>query len=437
MSCLPWCWSPKLAAACGRDGRRAGAIAGAFLALCPLCAEGVFWISARADACVTLFTLAGLWLWASPSTGTRTSLGLPLLLLPALGFKESAAVLPLQMLVIALAWPRRLTRGQMVAIAAAFLAVAAFLGFRTHLFGSAWHVYPAGDAPGPAARLWQGIRSLDPWWAGLARATPAMAIAYPLACVATLATAAATAAGAARKLAAALMIASGALAAATLANLGGLDPSGEGGRLAYGPVAWLALALGVALSRSAPAAMAGAEVPRHRRTAVLLLAMTVTSGAWVLEGVLRAAHSTQREVRELAFAVQPWADTHPGLTLLVVPERRGPVVAMRNGQGGIVLPPVQRQPLLHRVLPTLPADLELRHAQLAAGLATRLVKIRPASADPDEARRILEPDAPRWPEHYACWDGTAARVVTLSAPVPGDVEAWASALREGIARCRF
>ena len=95
----------RLAAACGRDGRVAGALAAAFFAVSPLLAEGVFWVSARSDPCVTLLTLAGFFLWAAPNGNkerrSKAWLGLPLLLVPALGFKESAAVLPLQLVVIA------------------------------------------------------------------------------------------------------------------------------------------------------------------------------------------------------------------------------------------------------------------------------------------------------------------------------------------------
>ena len=102
----------RLAAACGRDGRVSGALAAAFFAVCPLLAEGVFWVSARSDPCVTLLTLAGFFLWAAAPNGNKERrskawVGLPLLLVPALGFKESAAVLPLQLLVIALGWPQR------------------------------------------------------------------------------------------------------------------------------------------------------------------------------------------------------------------------------------------------------------------------------------------------------------------------------------------
>jgi hypothetical protein len=117
----------RLAGICGRNGRNAAVAAALFFALSPLTAEGVFWISARADAFVTLLTLAGLYAWSASRTPPGQALWLPLLLLAALGFKESAAVFPLQMLLVALAWPARMTRAQWAAIAASFLLVAGFL----------------------------------------------------------------------------------------------------------------------------------------------------------------------------------------------------------------------------------------------------------------------------------------------------------------------
>jgi hypothetical protein len=201
-------WRQGLPQRAVADGRVSGALAAAFFAACPLLAEGVFWVSARSDPSVTLLTLAGLFFWAAAPDGSKAWLGLPLLLLPALGFKESAAVLPLQLLVIALAWPQRPARGQLAAIVAAFAVAAAFLAFRAYLFGDAWHVYPAGEPASPIAKLGQGVRSLDAWWHGLTRATPGVAPAYLVACVLALLAAAACAKGDARRLALALTIAS-------------------------------------------------------------------------------------------------------------------------------------------------------------------------------------------------------------------------------------
>ena len=425
----------KLAAGSSRDGRGAGALAALFFAVCPLLAEGVFWVSARSDACVTLLTLTGFYLWATARYRVAAWSALPLLLIVALGFKESAAVLPLQMAVVALGLARRTDRNQVIAIVASFAVVAAFLGVRAYLFGSAWDVYPAGEQVSPATKLWQGVRSIAPWWRGQTHATPSIASVYIGACLAALCAAGLNMTGAARTLATSLLLAAVVLAAATLANLGSLVPTGEGGRLAYGPVAWLALALGVALAKPLENQPARGERPRLRTAATLLLMSAIASGTWVLEGELRGALSAQRGVRALTQAARAWADTHPGVTLLVIADREGPVVTTRNGQGGLVLPPVQIDPLLHRVLPTLPEEIALRYAQMASGLATRLEKVRPAAFDAKNVELISVPDVARWPEHYGCWDSASRQIIVLEAPDSTLHDEWIAAVRRGIARC--
>ena len=124
-----------------------------------------------------------------------------------------------------------------------------------------------------------------------------------------------------------------------------------------------------------------------------------------------------------------------GLTLLVIPERRDGIVTTRNAQGGLVLPPVQPQSLLHRVLPTLPEEIELRHAQLGNGLATRLDKVRPAAFDAEQIRLISVADVPLWPQHYGCWDSTSQKIIAIDAPEPAQSAHWAAELRKGIVRC--
>ena len=123
------------------------------------------------------------------------------------------------------------------------------------------------------------------------------------------------------------------------------------------------------------------------------------------------------------------------LTLLLLDENYGPVVMTRNAQGWLALPPVQSMTLLHRVLPTLPKELDARYGQLSTGLASRLDRIRPSRLDAAELSRLFEPDAVRWPAHYACWSAQAGRIVEISAPDPGDRAQWVDALRGALGRC--
>lgn len=427
----------RLARACGRDGRIAGAVAAAFFALCPMLAEGVFWISARADASVTLLTLAGFYAWAGAPTTALRALALPLLLAPALGFKESAAVFPLQMLVVMLAWPARLSRAQIAAVGGCFVLVLLFFAIRAHLFGNVWHVYPGADNGSLPERLWHGAESIVPWWRALTRHDAAIPAACAALSAAALACLGLGARGAARRVGAALLIASMGLAAATLLNLGGMSGAGEGGRLTYTPIAWLALALGVAGARPLHGTDASAHdpPPAYRRAGLALLACASIAGAIVLDAELRVAQFAERDMRALVQALPPWSATHPGLTLLIVPEREGAVVAARNAQGALALPPVQPEPLLHRVLPTLPEEIALRHDQLSSGLATRLAELRPSQVDAAVLTQLLERATPRWPDHYACWSPNARQLTEFSAPEPADRARWIGALRQASARC--
>jgi hypothetical protein len=421
----------ELARASGRDGRAAGIVAAAAFALCPLLAEGVFWISARADAAVTLFTLAGLLAWSRAGASVARAFVLPLCMVAALGFKESAAVLPLQLALVVAGWPTRPTRGQIVAVVACFALAALFFVVRAHLFGDVWQVYRATDSAPSADRLRLALASIAPWWQALSQQTPGVASGYVALLAAATATLLLATRGAQRSLAAALFAASAGLCAATLLNLGGLNPSGEGGRLVYSPFAWLALALGV----GSAATVTGRRGPPARIFGIALLAAATITGAWVLERELRLARDAQRDVQALALAAREWALTHPGLTLLVIDAQRGPVVTGRNAQGGLVLPPVQPEPLLHRIVPTLPAEIELRYDQLDAGLATRLAELRPSHVDAGVLKQLAERAGARWPDHYGCWSSRERRIVAFPAPVPARRLPWASAVRAAIAPC--
>jgi hypothetical protein len=425
----------RLAAACGRDGRVAGVIAATFFALCPILAEGVFWVAARADAYVTLLTLAGVYVWASSPTSAMRAAALPVLFGLALGFKESAAVFALQMMLVALAWPIRLSRAQIFAVAACLLLVALFFVLRAHFFGDFWRVYTRPYTAPRVDALWLGAGSIEDWWESLTQSAPRGAIVYlgllGFACILI----AAHARGARRRVAAALLGASGGLVVATLLATGGMPASGEGGRLTYTPVAWLALAIGVAAAEPASDTGPGEGHPWYRRAGLALLACATVAGTWVLQSELRTARSAQNLVRDMVNASREWAATHPGLTLLVIEQNYGAVVTTRNAQAWLVLPPIQPTPLLHRVLPTPAAELGARHDQLLAGLATRLNKVRPSRLDGDELSRLFEQDAAHWPEHYACWSRHTHRFVELAAPDPSDRTSWAAALLDGFGRC--
>src|SRR5438309_348125 len=94
-------------------------IAASWPVIVPLVAAGVFWGSARSDGWVTLCSFAAIAVWVRDSErGTRHgALAYPVLLAIALGFKESAAIFPIQMALVAWAWPGPRPRGLWLGVA--------------------------------------------------------------------------------------------------------------------------------------------------------------------------------------------------------------------------------------------------------------------------------------------------------------------------------
>ena len=427
----------RFAERCQCDATVAAPLAALLFGLCPVIAEGVYWMSARSDGWVTLLSLAGVYFWigGATSVAARSAYLLPLLMIPALGFKESAAVLPLQMGLLAFGWQGTLSRSQRGAVFATFVAAALFLAWRAFLFGNAWHVYTP-DAAGSIAlhvKLWNSLRSIGPWWSALATATPLLGGVYVACCAAGIVLLVSARPAPQWRLALALAGASGGLALATLLNVGAMSSLGEGGRLGYGPVAWLALAIGVCLSQP-PAPVARTALARTAATVVLALAAVVGSGMLITN--LRAAWQAQDSMRLITQSIAPWAASHPGLTMLLVPENDGAMVMARNAQGGIVLEPIQKQPYLHRILPTLLPEVQLRQEQFCRGMATRLEIIQPRLVNTETLAAISERAEAVWPKHVACWSKSQRKIVALKAPpMDASCEAWLESIRTDVAIC--
>lgn len=376
----------------------APALAGLLFALCPLLLEGVVWVSARSDAAVTLFSLAGVWLWlGKPGSDARWSAwALPVLLVPALGFKESAVIVPLQVLCLAAVWPGRIGIQRQAAWIVAVVLAVFFLAIRAWLFGDPTEVYAGARPDG------EMLASVPVWFVALFSGNPVLARLWLIGVSASIALALILCRGQALRFSLALMAAGAGLALATLLNLGGLEAGGEGGRLSYGPLAWLMTGIGLGLSAAMPRALP-----------LVLLAACVAGGAILTRQQLDHYRHVQDGVAELVALIPAHVEQHPGLTLLLLPDRVDFVVAFRNAQGGLVMPPLQQRPLLHRVLPTLPHELGLRQRQLANGLATRLKEVRPRTVEPDVMRSLFEPAEATPFDHLACWDARRRRLIVL------------------------
>ena len=414
-----------------REGRIAAAIAATAFALSPLVAEGVYWLSARSDGWVTLCSLAALAVWARDAErGTRHGLvAYPALLLVAFGFKESAAILPLQVALVAAAWPGVRPRAMGTAVAAGFAMLALYFVYRALLFPTALETYiGTGEQGGSMVdRVDHALQTLPAWWRGFGEWRPRHADVYGALLVLAFAMALAAGRGAALRLGLALAAASAGLAAATLYHLGGMTPDGEGGRLIYGPMAWLMLSFGVLA--------AGAwRSPRLAGVAAVAALVAIASGAAVLHVILREVAWVQESERALVNAFARWADTHSEPVVAIVPENHGQIVVYRNALGGIVLPPVQPRGILHLIVPALPHDLPQRYAELARGLGTRLAKVRPQKADAEMLREIHEPDVAIWPA-VICWNPREARLIALPAADHSSAAAWLRETRAAARTC--
>lgn len=425
----------RLAAHAGVAARPAALLAALAFGLAPTLAEGVYWLSARADGWVTLLTLAATWLWAGAPESATPRAWMPLalagLLTLGLLFKESAAVYPLQLGLLALAWPGRNGASRWVSLALAFGLLALFFAWRAHLFGHAFWVYATPNAEQAQvdwlARVGAAIGSAGPWWQALTAGDRVWTWPYLGGLLLALPLAFTGANAIQRRLGLALLCASGGMALATVLNLGTLLAHGEGGRLSYGPIAWAAVALGVLLAR--PAAVGAA------RAAVALVVVAVVAGALLLLPQLARVRSAQQGLAALNVALPEYVAAHPGYTLLLAPELDGQVAWLRNGQGAIALPPLQREGLLDRVLPTLPRDLGERHARIAGGMLTQFQTRRFQHLLGEDVVHLFDPAPARWPDHYACWSPRERRIVDLPAPDPADAAAWTTALGAALAGC--
>ena len=425
------------------DATFAAPLAALLFGLCPSVAEGVYWISARADGIVTLLSLAGLYCWASASVtasaSARSAYILPMLHILALGFKESAAVVPLQMALLAFAWRGSLSRSQRWSIFITFVAAGIFLAWRAYLFGNAWNIYTPQDSASLAlhTKFWGALMSLWPWWTALGSATPSLSKLYVACCATAIFLAVFVRPAPHWKMALALLAGSGGLALATLLNLGMMSSNGEGGRLTYGPVAWLALAVGVIMSR--PQILAPREWRRQPFAIAVALALVVavTTGGVVLAAQLRVAWTGQASMRALAQSVPQWVESHPGLTMLLVPDHDGQVVMSRNAQAGLVLEPIQQQAYLHRVLPTLSSEMSIRQQQFGNGLVQQLETIRPRLAGAGSLTAILAPAPAGWPRHIACWSKSQQKIAALKPP-PADIAttSWATTIGVAADHCQ-
>ena len=409
-----------------------GLAAGLFL-LCGTNAEAVAWISGRYDVFATALSL-----WAAAhylqSARALDRHALAALLCGVLAFtsKESAAILP--GLIGCLAWikhsgaPARARWTRIVRdLAPWLLLVAGYFTLRQLIFGSMFQVYPGSQ---PLARIVDGgwmavVKGILPWLAAAIPDTSALNFAGMLSALFLIA---------------GTMIvirdrslwrkAFGMLAAVLwslallLPHLSGLAANGEGGRLFYSTSALLAILIGVPFgSRLFHAA------PKSIRSIVVTIGCAlVIAHAVLLHVALRDWSIAGKQMGQLVarLAELNRSQDPAGYALVFAPDAIGAVPFARNANGAMVLPPVQRQPLLSNMIVFLPADIPNIPALLNHQLIPRLKRLPLSEAIAQmQTPPARDSDAPAvWPTDIYCWRPDTAALVKL--PME---ESWKNAAR--------
>ncbi len=404
-----------------------GVLAGCLLAAYPFAGEISYWLVGRFDLLVCLFTL--LYLLALPlvarSSAREHALRI-VWLLCALLSKESA--LPLAFIATLLVFACAaadadhgaandaiITRSIRTTIAAmwpSWLVLAGYLGWRVHLFGTPWKVYPASTPPRDMGEWWErtsGVVTIAQENIGTHSMPGALAAAVLLLAIALVALRARR--DASRHMLALLLALAAAAALYFVAP--GLSfpvssPSGEGGRHFYLGWAYLALLVGVLA--------AGQRWPTTLGTA--LVALMLAGQAHSLAQWHMAGMRMQQVLAGVArFAPSIAEDEY---ALLLLPDHIGVALFARTAQGVIVGPPVQRGDYLPRMAVMLGTDFPVWSRYIAEG---KIAQLKGAAAFD--------------PEHFVglyCWnEAKAAFVVLTDGAVAGDPERWQAEAKKNFA----
>jgi len=377
--CLAW----QLSGDGSRAALTAAMLAGfLFIALSPGW-EVALWIASRYDALATFFVLLAGALFVRSRHGLDSwSLASLVAGVAALMAKESGsvAIILVACLAVARAWPAERPEGgallRWLTLAWPWLALLVLYALlRMVLFGSAFRVQISTSWPDFAALgHWRHVfESMEVWSRRIFPGFPGFGV------VATLSTASlglgawlawerSTAAG--MRYAAVLATFAGS-SALLLPHIHGLEATGIGGRMFHQISAFfcIAVALGVHAAVHAIAYRRVASVALLSLTA-LLLAMHASWGRQAVESYTTA----HRGMRSLTSAIEGLAATHVGddYLVVIVPDSVGRVPFGRNAQAGLMLPPVQSQPLSRRLLVQTDAEIAGLEAKIGSGVIEAL-----------------------------------------------------------------
>lgn len=414
-----------LAGPAARWAHSAAVAAGMAFAWFAPSAEAVAWIAARFDGMALFWILVSACCYMASETW-RDRYGVASLVATLLAFmsKESAAIGP--MLIVALAWARRpvdegLVRGAARAfrVALPWLAIAvAYLAFRTWLFGDPLRFYP-GTSPGRAllsGRWLLVIRGMGDWWLlAFPEALPRRAFG---AATVLLAVAAVSAAYNDRRerrvLAAVVLVALAALA--LLFSHWQWSASGEGGRVLY-PVAAIAALIAAVPLRAA--------ARRLRLASWIVAVVLLGSGLLLTQAAVERRVRAGAEMNAMVVALRETADAIPAesYAIVIAPDHLGAIPFARNGQGGVMLPPVQPRPLTRQLIVQLAVELPNWPALIAGNIVGRL-KSEPLG-DVTAAPNVPGTSVPfALPDRYFCWSPRTRSMVSLPLAIEPGLKNW-------------
>ncbi|MEO8753866.1 MAG: hypothetical protein ABI624_14450 [Casimicrobiaceae bacterium] len=370
-------WSP--------NAMLAGVLAGCLLAAYPFAGEISYWLVGRFDLLVCLFTL--LYLLALPlaarSSARQHALRIAWLLCALLS-KESALPLPFIATLLVFACTAadtgrnaaniaRSLRTTVGAMWPSWVVLVGYLGWRIHLFGTPWKVYPSSTPPRDIAQWWErtsGIVNIAQENAGAHYLIGALVAAV---LVVAIAFAGFRATRNASRQAPALLLAL--LAAAALYFVApGLSfpvssPSGEGGRHFYLGWAYVSLLVGVLAAGQRWATTLGAAL-----VALMLAAQAHSLAQWHAAGI---------RMQAIVAGVGRFAPSiaEDEYALLLLPDHIGVALFARTAQGVIVGPQVQRRDFLPRIAVMLGTDFPVWSRFITDG---KIAQLKGAAAfDPE------------------------------------------------------
>jgi hypothetical protein len=399
----------------------------AIFAAFPFAGEAIFWPAGRADVLAAFFSLLFL---ATFDRGPRPAsvyrqVARVMFLLGALLSKESALPLPVVAFFIDLTLrasgdgrssESRLGSNVIFAardLAPSWLACAAYIGWRTVLFGTPLKVYRDSALPASLAEYVQRLGS----YSGLLTRQPGIDPPWLWALVAALLITALLAGGIAGRrkpdrpvtLVSACALSAFIYVLAPALSLGANASVGDGARNFY--VAWIYVSLALGLAAAS--------------TRISLAAGVVTV-VWMLvaqAGSLNQWQAAAREMRVLltaipAFSNQLRADEY---ALLLLPDHVGVALFARDAEQAIVDWPVQTTEPVRVVAGMTEVDIPAWREHFTDGSIARL-------------KGAKDFDMNRFAGVF-CWSTTGKDFVRVAPPGSiADFDAWADALRESASR---